>query len=92
MAAKAKTTFRDGPYKPHNVRQQISWQSVGETSIHAFVYKLTELGYTVCFSRTMDGSALSLTVMAGEQKIKEYIHPGDDILNILNSILEYADV
>jgi hypothetical protein len=39
----------------------------------------------------MDGSALSLTVMAGEQKIKEYIHPGDDILNILNSILEYAD-
>lgn len=90
MATK-KRTFRDGPYQPQNRRQQISWQSVGETSLHSFVHKLTDLGWTVCFSRTLDGSALSLTVMAGDEKIKEYIHPGDDVLNILKSIMEYLE-
>ncbi len=89
--ADKKRTFRDGPYRPQNKRQSISWSVVGETSIHAFIYKLSDLGWTCCFSRTSDGSALSLTVMAGQEKIKEYIHPGDDVLNVLNSILEYLE-
>lgn len=84
-------TFRDGPYKSQTRKVQISWSSLGETSMHAFVSQVTELGYTVCFSRTKDGSSLSLTVMAGNEKIKEYIHPGDDILNIVRSIMDYVE-
>lgn len=89
--AEKKRTFRDGPYQSKSKRQQISWQQLGETSLHSFVYKLSDLGWTVCFSRTSDGSALSLTVMAGNEKIKEYIHPGDDMLNIIQSIMEYLE-
>lgn len=89
--ADKKRTFRDGPYKSRGKKQETSWLTVGETSIHAFVGKLTDLGWTVCFSRTSDSSALSLTVMAGQEKIKEYIHAGEDVLNVLNDIMEYLE-
>lgn len=89
--ATTKHTFRDGPYESKSKRQTTSWKAVGETSLHAFIYKLTDLGWTCCFSRTSDGSALSLTVMAGQEKIKEYIHPGDDVVNILANIMDYLD-
>lgn len=84
-------TFRDGPYKSSRQRQQITWGTLGESSLHSFVQKMTDLSYTVCLGRTADGSALSLTVLAGDQKIKEYIHPGDDVLNILQSIMDYCE-
>jgi len=90
MAA-TKHTFRDGPYQPKHKRAQLSWGTVGENTLHSFTTKCTDLGWTVCFSRTSDGSALSLTVMAGQEKIKEYIGSGDDPINVLQSILEYLD-
>jgi hypothetical protein len=90
MAGK-KYTFKDGPYKRQSERPRLSWATVGENSLYSFVVKCTDLGYTVCFSRTSDGSSLSLTVMAGNEKIKEYIGSKDDALNVFQSILEYID-
>lgn len=90
MAGKAHT-WRDGPYEPKRKTVQTSWTSVGETSIHAFVGRVTDLGWTVCFSRTKMGDSLSLTVMAGNEKIKEYFRPGDDIMDTLDGIMKYLE-
>lgn len=91
MSTKKPYTFRDGPYKQQRSIMKASWAMAGETSLSSFIVKCTDLGWTVCLSQTQDGSSLSLTLMAGNEKIKEYIHAKDDLLNVFGSILEYID-
>jgi hypothetical protein len=56
----------------------ISWSASGKDSIHSLVAAVTNSGNAVMFSRTVDGSALVLSVYAGSERVKEYVtEPGD---------------
>src|SRR5919108_3693879 len=58
-------------------RRSISWSSAPTDSLHQFIATLTDSGHAVMFGRTMDEGALSLVVLAGNDKFKEYItEPG----------------
>ena len=72
---------KDPPNKPTSWRKAhlvISWSGAGKDSLHSMVTAITDSGNAVMFSRTMDGSALVLSVFSGETKSKEYVtEPGD---------------
>lgn len=64
------------PWKGHS--SSIAWSSAGKDSLHSLVSAITNSGNAVMFSRTMDGSALVLSVFSGNTKSKEYVtEPGD---------------
>lgn len=71
----------DTPKTPGSWRKDhksISWSAAGKDSIHSAVAAITGSGNAVMFSRTIDGSALVLSVYSGSEKVKEYVtEPGD---------------
>jgi hypothetical protein len=59
-------------------KKTLSWSAAGTDSIRSVVAAITDSGNAVMFSRTMDGSALALTLYSGDTKSKEYVtEPGD---------------
>lgn len=72
---------QDPPKSPQSWRKNhksITWSSAGKDSIHSTVAAITDSGNAVMFSRTIDGSALVLSVYSGSDKSKEYVtEPGD---------------
>jgi hypothetical protein len=72
---------KDPPTTPKTWKQHhtsLTWDSAGTDSIRSLVSAITNSGNAVMFSRTMDGSALVLSVFSGNTKSKEYVtEPGD---------------
>jgi len=66
----------------------ISWSSAGKDSLHSVVAGVTNSGNAIMFSRTMDGSALVLSVYAGSERVKEYVTEPGDIVPLLAWVLE----
>jgi hypothetical protein len=54
------------------------------------VAAVTDGGDAIMFSRTRDGGALCLTIMAGEERIKQYAGDGEEIQKLLSLVLESA--
>lgn len=69
--------------------QSISWSAAGKDSIHSLVSGVTDSGNAIMFSRTMDGSALVLSVYAGQERVKEYVTEVGDIVSLLAWIVEH---
>ena len=55
-----------------SVKSLISWQAAGTDSLKETIVRVTQSGNAIMFSTTMDGSALILSVYAGNDKTKEY--------------------
>lgn len=59
-------------------KASLSWQAAGADSLRSLVAAITDSGNAVMFSRTIDGSALVLSVYSGDTKSKEYVtEPGE---------------
>ena len=56
--------------------------------MRTFVDNLTQNGCAVMFGRTTDGGALSLLILAGNDKYREYITSPGDILPTFLDLLE----
>lgn len=69
------------PWKSNH--SSISWSAAGKDSLHSMLSAITDSGNAVMFSRTMDGSALILSIYAGDTKSKEYITEAGDIPSLL---------
>lgn len=79
------------PDSPHSWRKQhksLSWSAAGESSLKATVAAITDSGNAVMFSRTMDGSALVLSIFSGDIKSKEYVTEVGDIPPLLAWAIE----
>jgi len=64
------------PWK--KLKSTISWGAAGKDSLHSMVTAITDSGNAVMFSRTIDGTALALSIYSGDTKSKEYVtEPGD---------------
>lgn len=66
----------------------VSWSAAGKDSLHSVVAGVTNSGNAIMFSRTMDGSALVLSVYAGSERVKEYVTEPGDIVPLLAWVLE----
>lgn len=61
----------------------LSWSAAGRDSLHGTIAAITDSGNALMFSRTVDGSALVLSVFSGDTKSKEYITEPGDIVALL---------
>ena len=66
----------------------ISWSSAGTDSLKSLVAGCTDSGNAILFSRTIDGTALVLSVFAGNDRVKEYITEPGDIPALFAWVLE----
>jgi len=69
-------------------RATLSWQSAGTESLKELIARITDSGNAVMFSKTIDGSALSLTIFSGNTKSKEYVTEVGDIVPLFAWALE----
>lgn len=74
------------PWKKNH--KGISWSAAGSDSLRSMVSAITDSGNAVMFSRTMDGSALVLSVFSGNTKSKEYVTEPGDIPSLLAWAIE----
>lgn len=77
---------------PRRRRPTISWADIDATRLHAYIVAVTEAGCAPVFGRTTNGGALSLVVLAGEQKPKEYANDAPDCYAVMAEILEVLDI
>jgi len=67
----------------------VSWSAAGEDSIKQLVTAVTNSGNAIMFSRTIDGSALVLSVFSGQDKAKEYVTDVGDIPSLFAWAIEH---
>lgn len=72
---------KDPPNKPQSWKsnhKSLSWSAAGGDSLKTALVAITDSGNAIMFSRTIDGSALTLSIFSGDTKSKEYVtDPGD---------------
>lgn len=78
----------NGKGKWKATRQSLSWSSGPAETMREVVARLTDNGCAVLFSRTTDGGALVVQVLAGNERSKEYITEYSDILPCFDWIVE----
>lgn len=82
---------KDPPNQSGHWRKQhksLSWSAAGTESLHSLVAGITNSGNAVMFSRTLDGSALVLSVFSGDERVKEYVTEPGDIVPLFAWALE----
>jgi len=73
-------------------RQSISWATAPQQTLRSFIAMMTDNGNAVMFGRTMDGGALSLLVLSGNEKYREYITaPGEIVATLADLVEELLD-
>jgi hypothetical protein len=56
----------------------VEWAEINNQLLRDCLCAVTSAGAAIMFGRTSDGGALSITVLDGEQRVKEYPHSVDD--------------
>lgn len=69
-------------------KSSLSWSAAGTDSLKALVAAVTDNGNGIMFSRTMDGSALILSVYSGNDRSKEYVTEAGDIPALFAWVIE----
>lgn len=70
------------------LKSTLSWSASGRDSLHSTIAAVTDSGNALMFSRTIDGTALVLSVFSGDTKSKEYITEPGDIPALLAWVME----
>lgn len=76
------------PKKWRSDRKSLSWSAGPTETMRDFIARVTDNGAAVLFARTIDGSALVVQVLAGDERSKEYITEPGDILSCLSWLVE----
>lgn len=66
----------------------IHWSDVDKGRLALLVDTITRAGGAVMFGRTQDGGALSLVVLHGESKMKEYPHTAVEAEELLQWLVD----
>lgn len=69
----------------------ISWQDVSGPLIKQALAATTDDGCALIFSKTYDGGALSLTLLAGTERIKKYAKSTELAESLLREIIARSD-
>jgi hypothetical protein len=77
------------PNKPWKAKHSsLTWSAASTKDLHNAVAAITGSGNAVMFSRTMDGSALVLSIFSGNNKAKEFVTDPGDIPSLLTWAVE----
>lgn len=96
MATQHETGKNKGTNQPTPLRRRsnlrpvldIYWSAIDATKIRAALDGVTRQGGAIMFGRTSDGGALSVCILDGDTKIKEYPHTVAEAEETLTAILE----
>lgn len=67
---------------------EIYWSDLESQDLRLAIDAVTRMGGAILFGRTSDGGALSICILDGNEKIKEYPHTVAEAAAILTSIVE----
>ena len=76
----------------HRTRTQMMWAQVPADELRTFVHDVTMSGCAVVLGRTLNGSALSVCILAGNDKQRDYIGSMDDISPVLDGLCADMDI
>jgi hypothetical protein len=66
-------------------RASISWHDIPAERIGTFVHAVTQSGAAVMLGRTSDNGALSVTILDGDERIREWPHTVDEFDALVES-------
>lgn len=72
-------------------KSPVRWSDVDGPSIKAAVHAVTAAGDAITFGRTTDGGALSVTVLSGPDRLKDYANDAEQAADLLVRIMEAAN-
>jgi hypothetical protein len=76
---------RQGPSeRVSRPRSVVSWSDVTAASIAQFVAAVTDAGSACILGRTSDGGALSITVLSGNERFREWPHTAEEATEVLD--------
>jgi len=78
--------------KPLRTRVQMDWGQVSRETLASFISLVTSEGCAVVLGRTINGSALSLCILAGSTKARDYIGNLDDVEPVMDSLLQECQI
>lgn len=73
-------------------RTQMMWIHVPADYLRNVIQDVTASGCAIVLGRTSNGSALSVCILAGNQKLRDYIGSMDDIEPILDGMMADLDI
>lgn len=59
-------------------RSSIAWDEIPQDNIGTLVHTVCSQGAAIMFGRTSDGGALSITILDGEERIREWPHTAEE--------------
>jgi hypothetical protein len=80
------------PFNVVRTRKQIKWADVSRDVLAQFIQTVTDDGCAVVLGRTVNGSALSVCILAGSTKERDYIANLDDVEPIFDSLMAACQV
>jgi hypothetical protein len=83
-ATSGKRERKTGP-RP---RSTVSWSEVDNQLLRDAIVSICDNGAAVIFGKTTDGGALSITVLDGNDKIREWPHSIEDVENTLRWLVD----
>jgi len=101
MASQHETRRKTSDNQPTPLRRrsnlrpvlEIHWSDIDPGLIRLAIDACTRAGCALMVGRTSDGGALSLCILDGDTKIKEYPHTADEAAALLRAIAEeYVDL
>jgi len=79
--------------RPQRTRKpELSWSSIDAEDLKSFLVTVTEDGAAVMFGRTTRNDALSVLVLSGNDKYREYLNDPKDWATVTDDILWDMDL
>jgi len=101
MASQHETRSKPSENKPIQLRKrsnlrpvlEIYWSDIDAAAIRLAIDAVTRAGGAIMVGRTSDGGALSVCILDGDTKIKEYPHTIEEAVALLGAIAdEYVGI
>jgi hypothetical protein len=67
-----------------------TWEEADPDTVWRTICEVTEAGDALTFSRTRDGGAVTLTVLSGDQRVRQYATGAEEIAELLQLVREAA--
>lgn len=64
-----------------------SWEDAEADTIWRVIYRVTNAGDAVMFSKTRDGGACVITLMTGDDRVKQYATGPEELAKLLALVL-----
>jgi len=76
------------PKKAKRTRIQMQWNHVPAEYLRSVIQDVTMSGCAIVLGRTLNGSALAVCILAGKDKVRDYIGSMDDIEPVIEGLLD----